>query len=167
MNRTHIKLASIWVFLQAAFLAGWAASEEFRLSDGEGESILVRTAPVDPRDMLRGQYIRLGYEFNRMSQLTEQIRPEPGTTVWVVMQRADEFHEPVRAQLQRPPNLAPDQVAMRGRVGRWRIDFGVERYFVPEGTETPNQRDITVRLRVGDDGAPRIDTVYVRGIPWP
>ena len=167
MNRTHIKLVSIWVFLQAALLAGWAMREEFRLSEGEGVSILVRTVPVDPRDMLRGQYISLAYAFNRPPTWSDRGKGAPEATLWVVLAPEGEFHIPARTNTTRPMNLRPGEVAMRGRARNWRVEFGVERFFVPEGTETPNQRDITVRLRVGGDGSPRIETVYVRGDPWP
>ncbi|MCO6456352.1 MAG: hypothetical protein J5I93_13720 [Pirellulaceae bacterium] len=47
------------------------------------------------------------------------------------------------------------------------LEFGVERYFVPEGTETPSARDLTVQLRVGADHRPRIETVFLNGERWP
>jgi uncharacterized membrane-anchored protein len=78
------------------------------------------------------------------------------------------FHVPARASTSRPTDLAAGEVALLGRADRWRYLFGVEEYFVPEGTETPpRMEDLTVRLRVGTDGGARIETVYNRGQPWP
>ncbi len=160
------KLAVAWVGVQLLFFAGWAAVEQRRLSTGL--SILVRTAPVDPRDLLRGQYLNLSYEFSRMPTLVDTgAAPRPGDGVWVVLPPAGEFHQPNGAFSRRPETLGPRDVAVVGRAERWRVMFGIEEYFVPEGSETPAPSDTTVRLRVGPDGKPRIEKVLVRGKPWP
>jgi uncharacterized membrane-anchored protein len=59
MNR--LKLAAIWVALQLVFFIGWTSREQLRRSTGP--SILVKVVPVDPRDLLRGQYLTLAYQF--------------------------------------------------------------------------------------------------------
>lgn len=160
------KLAVAWVSLQLLFFAGWAATEQRR--QVTGMSILVRTAPVDPRDLLRGQYMALSYEFSRMQPFDDQGRdPAEGEDVWVVLRPDGEYHVPSRVTVARPVPLPPGHVAILGRRERWRFLFGVEEYFVPEGTETPPQRETTVRLRVGKDGLPRIESVLVKGRPWP
>lgn len=161
----RLKLAAAWIGLQVLFFAGWAGLEEMRLAPGEGRSILVRTVPVDPRDLLRGQYIRLAYEFST-GWPTQAGFPD-GAEVWAVLSLQGEFHGPRDFSERRPDGLAPGEVALRGRVERWRLRFGIEEYFVPEGTETPAARDLTVRLRVGNDGRARIEQVYVKGVPWP
>jgi uncharacterized membrane-anchored protein len=59
-------------------------------------------------------------------------------------------------------------VLLHGHVdSAWRFRFGIDRYFVPEGTPTPDRRDITVRLRIDKDGGARIEQVYVHDEPWP
>jgi uncharacterized membrane-anchored protein len=159
-------LAVAWVVLQVLFFAGWAATEQRR--QVTGMSILVRTAPVDPRDLLRGQYMALSYEFSRLDGFRDLGRtPEEGEDVWVVLRPDGIFHVPDHAVSERPYSLPAGQVAILGRRERWRNDFGVERFFVPEGTETPKQKDVTVRLRVGKDGRVRIEQVLVKGKPWP
>jgi len=162
------KVAAAWVVIQLGFFVGWASLEQARFQPGVGSSILVRVRPVDPRDLLRGQFMRLGYEFSLLdSMLVTGPRPEAGARVWVVTRPDGEFHVPVRVQLDEPAGLPPGQVAITGRVERSRLVFGIERYFVPEGTETPDWEDLTVRLRVGRDGRPRIEEVFLRGVPWP
>ena len=168
MNALGLKLAAVWVGLQLIFFVGWTLREEARLGHGEGTSILVRTVPVDPRDLLRGQFIRLSYEFSDTRFQSRLANLNRGITVWVTLRQVGDFHKPVDLKLQKPSVLASDAVGLRGVTDRYgRLTFGIEQYFVPEGTETPNQRDITVRLRVADDGSARIETVYVKGVPWP
>jgi len=160
------QVAAVWVAVQVLFFAGWAAVEQRR--HFTGGVILVRTAPVDPRDLLSGQYMALSYEFSRGPGFRDLGRePKEGETVWVVLRSAGEFHVPAYYQFARPDRLMPGEAAIVGRREGWRNVFGIERYYVAEGTATPAQQDTTVRLRVGDDGGVRIEEVLVRGVPWP
>jgi len=155
-----------WVALQILFFIGWVTLEERRRS--VGETLLVRTGPVDPRDLLSGQYLALSYEFSRTLKFRDLDRePAEGEEVWVVLRPEGPFHVPDHAESQKPFDLPPGHHAIVGRRAGWRTLFGIEKYFVPEGTETPSYRDTTVRLRVGSDGKPRIESVLVRGEKWP
>lgn len=164
---TRLKLLAAVVIIQVLFFAGWTVREEMRLLPGVGSTILVRTAPVDPRDLLSGQYINLGYEFSRSSSLSDPGLKQ-GSPVWVVLREEEGFFVPRTFSYSRPSALGPGEVVIKGRVGHWgRYEFGIERYFVPEGTPTPPARSLTVRLRIGDDYVPRIEQVLVNGQPWP
>lgn len=167
MSRMTVAVA--WIALQFVYLCGWTLYEASRLLPGAGESVLVRTEPVDPRDLLRGQYMRLRYPFNRTDG---SFNAESNETVWVVLRpetrNGQTFYEPVQYSRSRPTETQPQDVVIRGTAeGGGRLDFGIGRYFVPEGTETPSASEITVRLRVGSDHRPRIETVYKNGQPWP
>jgi len=160
------KLAAGWVVAQLIFFASWAAVEQRRHT--VGLEILVRTGPVDPRDLLSGQYLALSYEFSRPMPLRDLARePNEGEPVWVVLKRDGRFYAPDYSTSSRPEDLPDGAVAIAGRRERWRTMFGIEKYFVPEGTGTPQQSDTTVRLRVSGDGTVRIQQVLVRGNPWP
>lgn len=174
MKPMRVQIAAVWVAVQIVFFAGWAYTEAARFE--QGRSILVRTLPVDPRDLLRGQYFRLAYEMSRPDEVgVETVDAPEGSTVWMVLKPDGEFHVPARVSLTRPSNLGPDEEALRGRLegrgdfgmGSRRIVYGIERYFVPEGTPTPREGEITVRLRVTEDGVSRIEEVYLDGQAWP
>lgn len=162
----RLKLAMGWIAVQVLFFGAWAASEQRKLSTGY--PVHVRTAPVDPRDLLRGQYLRLAYEFTLVPTMQDTGgKPKPGDEVWFVLRSEGEYHVPHAAFSQRPTMLGAGQVAIVGRAEQWRVMYGIEEYYVQEGTGTPVQSDTTVRLRVGKDGKARIETVMVRGKPWP
>lgn len=163
---TRFKLAAGWVGVQLLFFAGWTMREHERAAFGA--SILVRVVPVDPRDLLRGQYLNLAYEFSRPWDSTvAHLQIPSDAPVWVVLRREGRFHVPQRLSLARPVVLEADEVAFQGYAHGRSYAFGVERYFVPEGTATPPARDLTVRLRVGPAGTVRIERVYVNGAAWP
>jgi len=163
---TRVKLAAGWVGVQLLFFVGWAVREQVRATSGP--SIVVKVVPVDPRDLLRGQYLSLSYEFSRPWDSTAaRLQIPSGAPVWVVLRREGAFHVPKRLSLERPAPPDPDEVALRGRARGARYVFGVEQYFVPEGTATPPVSDLTVRLRVGPTGTARIEQVYVKGAAWP
>lgn len=42
-----------------------------------GDTILVRVAPVDPRDLFRGDHVVLAYEFSRVPAATEGLPGSP------------------------------------------------------------------------------------------
>ena len=164
----RLKLAASWIALQVLFFGGWAGREHLRLAPGQGRSILVKVVPVDPRDLLRGQYMNLSYAFNRSRGPSDGGGDfAEGETVWVVLRPEGEFHIPRDTYRRRPKGLPSGEVAVQGRAVRRRYEFGIEEYFVPERTPTPDYDDLTVRLRVGDDGRPRIERVYLQGRPWP
>jgi uncharacterized membrane-anchored protein len=168
----RLKLAAVWMTLQVALFGLWAASEEARFAPDAGTSILVEVVPVDPRDLLRGQYFQLSFKFSRPDTYNAELPTDfneipEGASVWVVLGPSGRYHVPRRVELSTPANLAPDEIVVRGRKDGWSFTFGIERYFVPEGTETPNPEDLTVRLRVADDGSVRIEEVLLNNRTWP
>lgn len=160
--------AAVWVAVQIAVLAGWASYEHARLLTGAGMSILVRVEPVDPRDLLRGQYMQLGYEISQPRRFTGgESAFDDGQVVWAELHPEGDFYVPHALHAERPSDVDPHAVIVLGRIESGRIRYGVEDYYVPEGTPTPNWQDLTVRLRIGDDHVPRIEAVYLDGEYWP
>lgn len=108
-----------------------------------GETILLRVVPVDPRDLLRGDYVILGYEFSRVPPGGIQGLPQDscgrnssqwqGRTVYVSL-AAEPDGKHYRAEkfsIQRPTT---GKYLCGELVGWDRIEFGIESYYVQEGT---------------------------------
>lgn len=126
-----------------------------------GREVVLATDPVDPRSLLRGDYVILTY---RVSQLSSATLPLPavadGDTVYVEL-RGPDHRGMWRAEAvtaERPEGSAP---FLRGRVtGSWvdfdagcgkagcrvlSVDYGIESYFVPENSG----RDLEDLVREG------------------
>lgn len=126
-----------------------------------GREIVLRTAPVDPRDLFRGDYVILSYAIRSLdlaSLAGEDTFKENGS-VYVVLAPKDGLFEPkaVYAAMPAKGALAPDQVVLRGHIDyiddftpqpdmpptagppcakpckSLRVTYGIESYFVPEG----------------------------------
>jgi len=171
------------VILQISFFAIWAGIESGKFSTPIA-TIKVKTLPVDPRDLLSGQYMRIGYEFSRIQRWenSENITPNwaqeleksnqhrrKSWPVWIVMRDNGEgIYEPIRAYKKEPTNLATGEVFIRGYHKRWnQLTFGIERYYVPEGTPEPRRDELIMELNIHKQGKVRIKQAYVNNAPWP
>lgn len=169
----------LWIVLaaQILFLVAGSLRQEWILS--QGKPILLETAPVDPRDLLRGDYLTLGYPINTIpSQSFRPPIPEApptGTVVWVTLNTDGPFATVASASLQRPHVESPDLTVVSGRVvsafipaseiGSIRVNYGIERFFVREGTGNPNGK-LTVQARADSSGNLRIQDLFLNGVPY-
>jgi len=132
-----------------------------------GATIRVATVPVDPRDLFRGDYVILRYEFS-------STRSIPGfhgnhaseQTVYAVMRQEGELWKATSLHRTRPK----EGVFLRGVVKPYsnEIVYGIESYFVQEGTGKviedamrSNRESVVVELAVAPNGKTSIKTVHV------
>ena len=162
--------------LQSAWVLYTVAVQESALR--EGEPILLETRPVDPRDLLRGDYVILSY---KISNIPTNLFSPPLTntlphsrTIWVALAPRGEFHEVVRASTERfEPGAG--EVVVRAKSQRWSggrsgagevsVEYGLERYFVREGTGNPRGK-LTVQAAVPTSGRASIKQVFLDGKPY-
>lgn len=90
-----------------------------------GEVVLLRLAPVDPRSLMQGDYMRLNYEIAR------QLASHKGDTLVI---RLDPHQVASWVEDGKPATLAPDErlLQVSRHNGQWRI--GPDAYFFEEGT---------------------------------
>jgi uncharacterized membrane-anchored protein len=110
-----------------------------------GETILLRVQPVDPRDLLRGDYVILSYEISRVPRQGVEGLSGPGPvgmgdfaegqgqTVYVTLipEPDGQHYRGGAVSITLPPEGVK---FIRGTLrDRFRIEFGIESYFVQEG----------------------------------
>lgn len=142
----------------AVIFAGMIGYQEYLL--GTGELVVLKTAPVDPRDVFRGDYVILSYEVSTQAgEMLSAMGVNYGETVYVVL---DTQSSP--ATVQRVTKNKPDQALyLTGQViQRWGSDWMVEfpslsQYYVPEGKGKPLERmrgeDLFVEVSVNQGRA--------------
>ena len=152
----------------------------------EGTEVTLQTQLVDPRDLLRGDYVVLGYDISQLAAgaLAGQPTAERNPIVFVKLApTANGLYEAVSVHAAPVPVAAP-QVLIRGRVaygtscgsaGRAFCDtltvrYGLESYFVPEGEgktleQARNQRKLRVVAAVLPSGRAAIKRLLLDGQP--
>ena len=96
-----------------------------------GDTILLRTVPVDPRDLFRGDYVILNYEFNNIPPSLEESKNIERTVYVSLQPEADGKHwRAAHYSLEKPSSGK----FLRGKTKGWnRIEFGIESFFVQQG----------------------------------
>ncbi len=174
-------LAGIFVaLLQSAVLLYTVVSRAAVLRDGR--EVLLETAPVDPRDLLRGDYVVLNYKIATLEAAsiggpwpqdrgrhTIHVRLRPDSSgYWSV---AEASFLPLDAQ--------EGSVVQKGITGRLpgtreqasvSVQYGIERYYVPEGEgkaleAARNDGRISVAARVSTGGVAHIRALLRDGKP--
>jgi uncharacterized membrane-anchored protein len=130
-----------------------------------GQTVLVRVVPVDPRDLFRGDYVILSYDFSLIPPEGIGGLPESqwgrgskweGRTVYVsLLPEADRVHWRAGKFTFVKPAAGPFLKGQMGSHGA--LQFGIESYFVQEGTgrvyeQAIRDRKLTAELAVASDG---------------
>ena len=168
MNRTRGYV--LVVALQAALLLGWAGFHEWNRASAQ--TILLETVPVDPRDLLRGDYMILSYKISRVPAPPKTGRVvTPGREIWVTLRPQGRFHEVAAASWVEP--AAADLLVVRGRVrdgaagGTIRVDYDIEKYFVPEGKGQPRFKEMVVEATVSEARRLGVKRLLIDGQAYP
>lgn len=171
--------AAIVAAAQAGYVA-WAIEGRARLLR-DGTEVRLKVEPVDPRDLLRGDYVRLGYEITSIDAADvsnpDGIEIETNATeIHVRLARgADGYWRVSRSSIGSPPGTPPSEaeadvigtIVSSGRDERgaafYRVDYGIGRFYLPEGTGKAIERDMRARTRsfsviaaVGASGAVQV-----------
>jgi uncharacterized membrane-anchored protein len=170
------KLFILVLALQSAWILGTAFTQERLLR--VGQIVLLETQPVDPRDLLRGDYVRLNYKISNVpaNLFSPPVKTDlpSGTTIFVALAPTgtNQLYEATRAGTE---NFTPaaNEVLLRGKTAQnWRnnagsihVEYGLEQYFVAEGTGNP-QGKLTVQAAVSKSGRANIKEVFVDGKPY-
>lgn len=118
-----------------------------------GSTVILELAPRDPRSMLQGDYVVINYE---ISDVPDEWRPEnarDGDKVTAVVAPGTDGVHVLKRLLGPNDTLLPGEVAINGK-WRWRgIEYGIESFFVEEGTGLEVERTAKyAEVRVGQNG---------------
>lgn len=149
MNTRPARWFQAVVALQVICLLAWAGYHE--VVRRTAPTIRLKTLPVDPRDILRGDYMILNYEISLATEAQSRTGGVPGE-VFVVLKPEGEHH--VIDEVLAIEPAADDRRLWVRAVGRgnggggMRLDYGIERFFVPEGRGTPQFTTLDVEASV-------------------
>jgi uncharacterized membrane-anchored protein len=171
-----LKLLILVLALQTAWLLGMVITQEYGFT--HGKAVLLETRPVDPRDMLSGDYLMLRY---KISDVPTNLFSPPvktglpyDTKIFVALAPGtNEFYVVTHASTN---SLAPSSDAEVVLIGQstyawWNatnsvhVEYGIERYYVAEGTGNPHGK-LTARVVVPASGHAKLQQVFLDGKPY-
>ncbi len=146
-----------------------------------GRQITLPIVPVDPRSLFRGDYVILGYDIGQV-EIPAELRPLPqGAVIYVtIASQPDGSWKVARVARRHTPATGPDEAVLKGRLtyaidqrgmnARASVRYGIESYFVPEGTGRPIEDMVQAKkmqaiVAVGRDGRAAIAGLAVEGKP--
>ena len=150
----------------------------------EGREVTLQTQPVDPRDLLRGDYVVLRYDISQLpaGALAGQSSAERNPIVFVKLApNVAGVYEAVSVHAA-PVAVTAPEILIRGRVtyscgstnrtfcDKLTIRYGLESYFVPEGEgrkleQARNQQKLRVVAAVLPSGRAAIKRLLLDGEP--
>lgn len=170
------------ILLQCAILVLMVADRVRILR--EGREVTLQTRPVDPRDLLRGDYVVLGYDISQLpaGALAGQPTAERNPVMFVKLAPdANGLYQAVSVHAEPVTVMAPE-LLIRGRIAyscgstsrtfcdKLQIRYGLESYFVPEGEgkkleQARNQQKLRVVAAVLPSGRAAIKRLLLDGEP--
>jgi len=184
-----MKNRNIWLFAMAVLVALFQssilyASIERRASIlRDGRQVVLLTQPVDPRDLMRGDYVNLGYGISSIPRSAITGTPDDKTgnaDIYVTVKLGPDGNwQFSRASFQPIRDVAADEVMLKGRTryivptqpnALVSVDYGIERYYVPQGEggaidHAQRQQQIEAVIAVSAAGEAQIKALKENGKP--
>jgi len=170
MKKLFILTAVIWLII----ILGMIGVKEFTIRTGT--EVLLKTQPVDPRDLFRGDYVILSYEITRLQANISEFEINNGDQVYIGLTVDEEGYASAYKIFKQPPiGLYIKGTATIIGTGfgnfegtRWlNINYGIENYFVPEGEGREIERawdqELVVKVTIDKNGNALIRTLYLDG----
>ena len=136
-----------------------------------GQRLLLATAPIDPRDLLSGDFVRLRYAIgeNSLRLWHDAAPPRRRQGVFVLLATGPDSLSTAVGVYATAPRPGANQAVLRGWVtdvyrGSFALRFNLERYYVPEGSSLRLEKagrahPLRVRVSIAPWGQARITGV--------
>ena len=150
-NKNHIIFAIVMAII-VLVIGGLIYQQEMIIR--QGEITIFETRPVDPRDLLRGEYVILRYAIESDKKILEAVDGlEEGTKVFIELEENEQGIASVKEVFkEKPENI--EGLFIIGEVD-WRgVRFpDLEQFYVPEGSGRAIERagnDLHVEISLKD-----------------
>ena len=127
MKKIKYPVIIIIILLQFVLLIFIVNSQENLLK--VGRSIYLKLVPIDPRSLMQGDYVILNYNISRVD-----IEGKDYSTVKIVLKLSESGYYIYSHQYVKGEELNSDEIMIKGQKIGNRINYGIESYFVEEGT---------------------------------
>jgi uncharacterized membrane-anchored protein len=160
------------VLVQALFLVGFALS--YYAIGWFGKEIRLQTVPIDPRDLLYGDYVKLNYDINEISTaLWKGSGKNYDTKNLYVVLKPDKLSKNgtygAVGIYDHKPSAQDDEVILKGRFdyngdSSIHVKYGLETYYISENTgkeleEKAGKGKLVTKVKVASWGRAVIEDI--------
>ena len=136
-----------------------------------GQRVVLATTPIDPKDLLHGDFVRLHYAIgeNPLGRWHGETAPSRRQAVFVLLAPGPDSLSTAVGVYPQAPTAGAGQAVLRGWVtdvyrGSFALRFNLERYYVPEGSglrleKAGRLHPLRVRVSIAPWGQARITGV--------
>jgi uncharacterized membrane-anchored protein len=174
MTRKLLIALGVVALLQTGVLAAMVVDRTLLLRSGR--EITLPIVPVDPRDLFRGEYVRLSYDISTVPAILLQgPAPKRNQAFYVTIEKNPQGGwTPVKVTAAFPHETNPDRVVLKARSrtpfpANTRVTYGIESYFVPEGQgrrleDLARDKRMAALIAVDSSGNAAIKGLIVDGV---
>ena len=164
-KKIFILLGIFWLVV----IGGFIGYKEYTLRTGQ--EVLLKTTPVDPRDLFRGDYVVLRYDISNLNPqgvTFERNDFKSGDKVYVGLDIKEKYAVATGVYSQPLSNGLFIKGTLKDVSGsRFNVEYGIESYFVPEGKgrdiERQLGRNVDVRVAIDKSGNSVIKALLIDG----
>ena len=184
-KRAFFGFLALVAILQSVALAYMIIDRQRLLKTGR--EIALPVIPFDPRDIFRGEYVRLGYNISTLNPTLTGVKELPAGIrksgpVYVTLTPAAAGDWKVKTFAAVPPKVTdPGDAVLKGQVTSLYsgtpdpkenysiiVRYGIESFFLPEGTGKPleekvREHKISTLVALGPDGTAAIKGLLIDG----
>lgn len=160
-NKEYLKLGIIALLL-LIILGGFLLYVSYPLLSTK--KVILATQPVDPFDIIRGQYMTIRYEIGTIQLINGS---QVGDEVYVtLLEDATGISRYKSSSLDKPSR---DELFIRGKIismseDNMRLEYGIEQYFFQRNARI-EARDMDVEVKLSNKGGSRISRLLKDGQP--
>lgn len=186
MNQKKILYLTVVFWL--LIFSGFILYKEYTLRTGT--EIILKTEPVDPRDLFRGDYVVLNYEISTLNLEEIQVEDpyfEYNDRIYLALEIENGYGVPKKIYRNPPDNELyikgkvkeiiydweeneDSLIAEEPRIKELRVEYGIESYFVPEGRgreiesqQWTGREGVDVKVVVDKYGNAVIESLLING----
>ncbi len=166
----------VLVVIQTLIL-GWMVVDRVTILNSP-DVVTLKSEPVDPRDLFRGDYVTLTYAITTLplTAINGDMNWKTDQTIFVELAATKDDWQAIAAFHNDKVPAAGNKV-IRGKIDYLdetrniaRVKYGIERYYVPEGEgrtleDQRNKRALTVDVALANDGEAAIKGIRIDGKP--
>lgn len=107
-----------------------------------GSPVILKTAPVDPRSLFRGNYVRLNYDISNINKDLTSEHFKNNEVGYVTLKEEEGVFIATGLHREKPKSGVYIRGRVKGEDSGYRMKYGIEAYFMPKEKALKAERSV-------------------------